>query len=192
MWWGMEQAKKRNHKIMITDIAVNKISKSKVEAFSLVQNELIDEIHKELLTKAKNENNSNEVACLFDLNGDERFFQFGNEHSVNVTMNPNAFSLLNSSKEKTLFLAHNHPSTQSFSYSDIGVFLLNNSIVAMSVVSNTGDVHILYKSTFYSYSKAVEKLFKIKSEFGEYSAETDLMIVKKFLKNSERIGIICY
>lgn len=189
---GLEQAKKRDRKIEITDIAIDKITKSTVSEFSDVQNKLVDEVHKELLTKSKNCNNSNEVACIFDINSAEKVFQYGTEHSVNIFNNPTAFSMSNCANDNSLFLAHNHPSTQGFSYADLGVFLSNDSIVAMSVVSNTGDVHILYKSLGYSYTKALEKLLEIKQKLGGYSADVDLSIVKLFLKNSDKIGILQY
>lgn len=185
----LEQAKKRDHKIYITDVALSKISKSAVPKYSKNQNLLIDEIHKELLTRSKNTNNSNEVAYLFNLNSGERAYRNGSEHEVNIFKDPIAYAMSNSSEDKSLFLAHNHPSTQIFSYSDLGVFLCNDSIGAMSVVSNTGDVHILFKSDKYSYTKAIEKLMDIKDEFGGYSPDADLLIVKLFLKNSEKIGI---
>lgn len=189
---GLEQAKKRDRKIEITDIAIDKITKSTVSEFSDVQNKLVDEVHKELLTKSKNCNNSNEVACIFDINSAEKVFQYGTEHSVNIFNNPTAFSMSNCANDNSLFLAHNHPSTQGFSYADLGVFLSNDSIVAMSVVSNTGHVRILYKSSGYSYTKALEKLLEIKKKLGEYSADIDLSIVKLFLKNSDKIGILQY
>lgn len=189
---GLKQAKKRDHKIEITDIAIDKITKSTVSEFSDVQNKLVDEVHKELLTKSKNCNNSNEVACIFDIKSAEKVFHYGTEHSVNIFNNPTAFSMSNCANDNSLFLAHNHPSTQGFSYADLGVFLSNDSIVAMSVVSNTGDVRILYKSSGYSYTKALEKLLEIKKKLGGYSADIDLSIVKLFLKNSDKIGILQY
>lgn len=188
----LEQAKKRDHKIFITDVALGKITKSAVPKYSKVQNSLIDEVHKELLTRSKNSNNSNEVACLFNLNSGERAYRNGSEHKVNIFENPIAYAMADSAEDKSLFLAHNHPSTQTFSYSDLGVFLYNDSIGSMSVVSNTGDVHILFKSDSYSYTKAIEKLMNIKDEFGEYSPDVDLPIVKSFLNSSEKIGINKY
>lgn len=189
---NLEQAKKRDHKIFITVIALDKITKSAVPKYSKVQNSLIDEVHKELLARSKNSNNSNEVACLFNLNSGERAYRNGSEHKVNIFENPIAYAMADSAEDKSLFLAHNHPSIQTFSYSDLGVFLYNDSIGSMSVVSNTGDVHILFKSDGYSYTKAIEKLMNIKDEFGGYSPDVDLPIVKSFLKNSEKIGINKY
>ena len=81
---------------------------------------------------------------------------------------------------------------QSFSYADIGVFMQVDSIAGISVVSNTGDVHILFKTERYNFSKAYDALMKIKKKYGGYSREHDLDIVKDFLKVSRRYGIILY
>jgi hypothetical protein len=59
-------------------------------------------------------------------------------------------------------------------------------------VSNTGDVHILYKSNKYDFDKAYEAISNIKEKYGEYSEEVDAAIVKDFLKISTSVGIIGY
>lgn len=189
---GLEQAKKRDHKIFITDVAIDKITKSKVKILSIDQNARIDAIHKELLTVSKNKNNSDEVAFLFGLNSSDKFSQMGKEHVVNIFDNPLAYSLAKNGRANTLFLAHNHPSTQIFSYADIGVFMHVDSIAGMSVVSNTGDVHILFKTSRFDYNGAYDALTAIKNSFGGYSAKHDLDIVKAFLKVSSKYGIMQY
>lgn len=189
---GLEQAKKRDHKIFITDVAIDKITKSKVIILSIDQNARIDAIHKELLIVSKNKNNSDEVAFLFGLNSSDKFSQMGKEHVVNIFDNPLAYSLAKNGRANTLFLAHNHPSTQFFSYADIGVFMHVDSIVGMSVVSNTGDVHILFKTSRFDYNGAYDALTAIKNSFGGYSAKHDLDIVKAFLKVSSKYGIMQY
>ena len=189
---GLEQAKKRDKKVMITDIAIDKVAKSKVKLLSLEQNSKIDAIHRELLTISKNENNSNEVAFLFGLNSDDKFSHKGTEHAVNIFDNPLAYSLAKNGGANSLFLAHNHPSTQIFSYADIGVFMHIDSLAGMSVVSNTGDVHILFKSGRFDYDAAYDALAEIKEAFGGYSPEHDSDIVKAFLKVSHKYGILRY
>lgn len=186
----MEQAKKRDHKIFITDVAINKITKSNITVLSSEQNAMIDEIHKELLRISKNDNNSNEVACLFGLYSFDKHFQTGTEHAVNIFDNPAAYSLAGNSENNSLFLAHNHPSTQSFSYADIGVFLSIDSLAGMSVVSNTGDVHILFKTEHYNFNFAYDALAGIKKKTGSYTPENDMIYVKEFLKISRKLGII--
>lgn len=189
---GLEQAKKRDHKIYITDIAINKISKSNVSVLSKIQNDKIDKFHRALLKISKNDNNSNEVAYLFDLQTDTDVYQLGSEHKVNILLNPIAYSMMKNAKDNSLFLAHNHPSTQDFSYSDLGVLLLNDSLAGISVVSNTGDVHILFKSDNYSFDKAYEVLSKIRNQYNDYDDNIDKAIVADFLKICKKAGILEY
>ncbi len=188
----LEQAKKRDHKIYINDIAIDKIKEAKISELSDSQNAKIDSFHRKLLKMAKDDNDSNEVAFLFDLQTDDSAYHLGTEHKVNVFLNPIAYSMANNAKGKSLFLAHNHPSTQDFSYSDLGVFLLNDSIGGISVVSNTGNVHILFKSESYSYNKAVDFISDIRSKYNDYSSDVDKAIVKEFLKVAKKAGILQY
>lgn len=189
---GLEQAKKRDHKIYITDVAIDKVSKSNVSVLSKTQNDRIDEFHRVLLQTSKNENDSNEVAYLFDLQTGINSHRLGSEHEVNIFINPDAYAMARNGKDNSLFLAHNHPSTQDFSYSDLGVFLLNDSIGGISVVSNTGGVHILFKSYNYSYDKACEILSEIKNQYNDYNDDIDRAIVKKFVKVCKKAGILEY
>lgn len=189
---GLEQAKKRDKKIFVTDVAIDKVTKSKVKLLSSEHNSKIDAIHKELLTVSKNENNSDEVAILFELNSSKKFSQMGTEHVVNIFDNPMAYSLAKNGEANSLFLAHNHPSTQSFSYADIGVLMYVDSLAGMSVVSNTGDVHILFKSRKFNYKGAYDALTAIKKSFGGYKPEHDLDIVKAFLKVAPKYGLLQY
>jgi len=188
---SLEQAKKRNHKIYITDIAIGKITKSEIKNLSDEQNKYIDYIHKKLLIKSQKENNSNEVAYIFNLTilkNNEEIFELGSENSVNIFNNP--LAVAESHKNNNLFLAHNHPSTMNFSYSDLGVFLLNDCLKGISVVSNTGDVHILYKTDKYNFIMAFEFMNKERRKHEFYNADVDKRIVDAFLKNSYKFGIV--
>ncbi len=186
----LEQAKKRDHKINITNIAIEKISKTNIPYLSSEQNEKIYEVHKELLKIAQTQNNSNEVAYLFNLNSEETAYQLGQKHEVNIFKNPYALSMANSTRNDTLFLTHNHPSTKDFSYSDIGIFLLNDNFKAISVVSNTGDVHILYKSSNYDFKKAMDYIKSVRSKYDK--TLTDEILVKDLLKGFKKVGILQY
>lgn len=187
----LEQAKKRDHKIYITDIAIDKITNSKIEYLTSEQNKYIDSVHKKLLIKSQKENNSNEVAYLFDLTAlenNEDIFESGSENSVNIFNNP--LAVAESRRCDNLFLAHNHPSTMNFSYSDLGVFLLNDCLKGISVVSNTGDVHILYKTDKYNFVMAFDFMKKERQKYEFYNADVDKKIVDTFLKNSYKFGIV--
>lgn len=183
----LEQAKKRDHKIYITDMAIEKVTNSNVPHYNDIQNQMIDNKHKELLKRAKMFNDSNETAVLFDLSSGEEAIMLGGENSVDIFENPNAVSMANSGR--VLFLAHNHPSTQNFSYADIGVFLMNDSINGLSAVSNMGVAHIIAKSDKYDFAKAYEALSDIRRKYDIVDEETNKLIVKEFLKIAKSLGI---
>ena len=66
----MKQAKKRDHKIMITDVAIRKVPVVYIPQFSQNVCEWIADEHRELLNIAREQNNSDEV--LFVLFGQEQ------------------------------------------------------------------------------------------------------------------------
>lgn len=142
----MEQAKTRDKKIIITDMAIEKVNAPDIPFFSAEQNQRFKELNKELLRKAKYENDSNEVAILFDSNSLSYQVAFGGVSSVNIFENPIARDMIRNADEKSLFLLHNHPSTKIFSYTDIGVLLTNDSYMGMTAVANTGVVSTVYKN----------------------------------------------
>lgn len=78
----MEQAKKRDHKIFITDTAIEKVSLVKPSDFSYSQASLMKSKHKELLNVAKKQNNSNEVLFIENLDFNNEVRISGNEFVV--------------------------------------------------------------------------------------------------------------
>ena len=60
----MEQAKKRDRKIMITDVALNKVPLVQVPEFTQVECETVAAEHRTLLRVAKEKNHSNEVLSV--------------------------------------------------------------------------------------------------------------------------------
>lgn len=188
----LEQAKSRDHKIMINDVSISKATAPLIPGFSNEQNKRLAELHKELLTKSMLENDSNETAFLFNPFDLTYVFQHGVENSVNILENPEAFSMITSGRFSNLFLLHNHPSTKSFSYSDIGVFLLNDSIGGITVITNTGETHCLIKTNKYNFEEAYNVLSDIRREFNASTpnSEEDAEIVKRFIKSSKKTGIV--
>lgn len=188
----LEQAKSRDHKIMINDVSISKATAPLVPGFSNEQNKRLSELHKELLTKSMLENDSNETAFLFNPFDLTYVFQHGVENCVNILENPEAFSMITSGRYSNLFLLHNHPSTKSFSYSDIGVFLLNDSIGGITVITNTGETHCLIKTNKYNFEEAYSVLSEIRREFSASTpnSEEDAEIVKRFIKSSKKTGIV--
>lgn len=187
----MEQAKSRDHKILINDVSISKVTPPLIPGFSDEQNKRFAELHKELLTKSMLENESNETAFLFNPADLTYVFQHGSENSVDILGNPEAFSMLTGGRYSNLFLLHNHPSTKSFSYSDIGVFLLNDSISGITVITNTGEVHCLIKTYKYNFKEAYSILSDIRGCYNVTvpNSEEDAEIVKCFIKSGKKTGI---
>lgn len=186
----LEQAKTRDKKIAITDMAIEKANAPDIPYFTLEQNQKFKELNKELLRTAKFKNDSNEVAILFDPVSLTYHTSFGGVSSVNILDNPMARDMIRNADEKSLFLLHNHPSTKTFSYTDIGVLLTNDNYGGMTAVANNGVVNTIYKTSRYDRTLALKAIKSIRQEYPEkLSGSDDIAIVKRFLKISESCGI---
>lgn len=183
----MEQSKKRDHKIMITDVAIRKVSTVHIPNLTVQECAWIADEHRALLGIAREQNHSDEV--LFVLFGQfQKAIIFGDEFSVDLNDSADAYSIFARASAREIILLHNHPSTNSFSLSDVVVFLRYRQIGLMSVVTNQGNVHILHKTSQFDYDKA-------KGLFGIiYRAYIDKQMthdasVKRFLKICSEGGI---
>ena len=148
---GLEQAKKRDRKIFITESAINKVDFVKPKDFSDTQASLMMSKNKELLNVAKNQNNSNEVLFIENLDFNNEVRILGDEFVVSPAKNPFAVSIIANAKRQSLVYLHNHPSTNTFSIGDIDTFVCERAIKAISVVTNQGEVYILNKLDNYSF-----------------------------------------
>ena len=189
---NLEQAKTRDKKIDITDIAISKADPPLIPGFTDEQNEEFKRLHHELLRTAKEENDSNEVAFLFNPTTLTYEKELGGERSVNVFANPLAVSMIEHGGEKELYLIHNHPTTKNFSYSDIGTFLMYDNIGGMTAITNSGVVHTIYKNGKYDYDMARNIIREIRSEYPQRVLDEaeDAEVVKRFLKRSSDCGIV--
>ncbi len=160
----LKMAKKRNHKIMITDEAIEKVPLIKYKEIPESEYLMLQELAKEVLTVSKNDNDSNEVALTYSLDyraliaeGKEFIgVALGDEHSVDPCMNVVAYHLLSTSLECVVIVLHNHPSLSKFSLEDVKFFLRNESVKMMVVVTNLGSVSYLVKKDNYNRNKAIE------------------------------------
>ena len=189
---NLEQAKTRDKKIDITDVAISKADPPIIPGFTDEQNEEFKRLHHELLRTSKEENDSNEVAFLFNPTTLTYEKELGSERSVNVFANPLAVSMMEHGGEKELYLIHNHPTTKNFSYSDIGTFLMYDNIGGMTAITNSGVVHTIYKNNKYDYDMARNIIREIRSEFPQrvLNEAEDAEVVKRFLKRGSDCGIV--
>lgn len=163
---NVEQAKKRDHKIDITDIAISKVPKTSVYGFSDEQNKKIQDYHIEILSRSKNMNNSNEVAAVIRLDLPDKKNDIWLTGSVNeVKFNgTDAEYAIRFAPYRTIFIMHNHPSTLNFSYGDIMLFANNMSVYGITVVTNTGETHIMCKTDSFSFEVFIEFVNVVKEK----------------------------
>lgn len=150
------QSKERFKKVMITDVAISKVPKIEYKGLTKEQNKALYDIAQIVLLRAKEENNSDEVAITVDLDDldGKQGFQKGDEHEVFIGADTDSCHLLMTGSN--VAIVHNHPSTQTLSLQDVNLFLSNASIRVIVVVSNQGTVHYLRKDRDYSFSGARE------------------------------------
>lgn len=184
----LEQAKKRNHKIMINEIAISKVPLAKIKGLSLAECEMLQQEHKEILKIAMEQNDSNEVLSLLTLGNGSSVRILGTETGVNPFSSPEGCSALSLAGRYTLAFLHNHPSTNNFSLADIATFVQAREIGLMSVVTNQAEVYMLLKSYDFNYRKVFELGLKVYDAYsaGEFSHEE---AVKAFLRNCIQWGV---
>ena len=185
---NLEQAKKRDHKIFITDTAIEKVGLVKPSDFSYSQASLMKSKHKELLNVSKKQNNSNEVLFIENLDFNNEVRISGNEFVVSPGKNPFAVSVIAHAERQSLIYLHNHPSTNTFSVGDIDTFVCEKAIKAISVVTNQGEVYILNKLDNYSFNNTRKLLNEIYQSYPNGDID-DRDFVKKFLKRCYEGGI---
>lgn len=178
--------KNRGKKVYITDIAVEKVPKVSFGGISDEMAGTVQQAHKDMLRFAKEQNDSNEVAGLLDLNTGERLpFVKGDSVSVNLEADADSYHWMRTKPDKSLLLLHNHPGQRFFSMNDIQVFLVNESVGSISIVTNNGKVWTLSKNSRYDRAKVIDHLRECRLKHGkDYDRAVD-----EFIKNGYTYGI---
>ncbi|MET1544988.1 hypothetical protein ABUR97_03200, partial [Staphylococcus aureus] len=71
-----------------------------------------------------------------------------------------ATELLFNSKPNTIIMLHNHPGQSSFSLTDLYLFIFNNSIKTLTIVTNKGQTKYLTKTKEYCKSTCIDCIKK--------------------------------
>jgi hypothetical protein len=187
----LEMAKKRDHKIVITDEAINKVPRIQYKDIPENEYDNIQILAKSVLKISKEENDSNEVAVTYSLKSKrliergERYIgvSLGGEHSVDPLSDTTAYHLVCSEEECVIIVLHNHPSLSDFSLTDVQFLLEYENVKMMVVVTNLGSISYLVKRI--NYNEAVKKNNDAK-DLKDLQEAADY-----FLKNSYNVGI-CY
>ena len=161
----LKMAKKRNHKVMITDEAIKKVPKIKYREIPDNQYEALYLLAKEVLIVSKEQNDSNEVAITYRLMDIENIssdrenvfgIALGDEHSVDPEEDTESYHILNGTVECVVIILHNHPSLSKISLSDVQFLLQYRSMKMIVAVTNMGNISYLVKGMGYHRGKAIE------------------------------------
>ena len=178
--------KNRGQKVFITDQAIQKVPLVAPNGADHQTALFIQETHRELLKFAQSQNDSNEVACLLDLPANEKLpFVKGDQTSIDIEKDAASYHWLRSKPPRSVMLCHNHPGQSYFSLQDVAVFLKNDSIGTMSIVTNQGKVWTISKTAHFDYDAAFAELRKYR---GAAEKEWD-DVIDNFLKNGYTYGI---
>lgn len=163
------QAKKRDKKVKITEIAIEKVPFIEYKGLTEEQNKIMQQLAKEVLILSKCENDSNEVAITCDLEAENPLegygITFGGEFDVDVCSDTRSFHLLHSGKNTAVVLIHNHPSTKTFSLLDLQFLLIYTRVKMLVVVSNQGAVHYIQKDKKFDREAAVRLIRECVDEY---------------------------
>jgi hypothetical protein len=186
------EAKKRDKKIYITPLTLDKITAIDIFGGDEELNNLLYKYHRQILYLSMNENDSNEVLGIWNTYTGEYMTVFGTQSSVDISESPKAFALFRNSCQNELAFLHNHPSTNTFSFRDIMTFVFSLQIGLMTVVTNQGEVYVLQKNADYDIKKAANFFYslseKIRSIHGQDTKFFE-NFTKEFLKNCGKAGI---
>ena len=191
---SLGMAKKRDKKVYITDIAINKVPLVQYNGFTDNQNQLMQKLAQEVSTVSKEQNDSNEVAITCDLGADNPLevygVSFGTEHEVDVRADTLSNHILVSQKTVAVVVLHNHPSTQTFSIQDIRFFIEFSVKEVMVVVSNQGTIHYLRREENYNLKKAAALFNECVENLEKDSPLTEVYLASlSFLAKSSEAGI---
>ena len=191
---GLEQAKRRDRKVYITDIAIDKVPFIQYDGFTDEQNKIMQELAKDVLLLSKEKNDSNEVAITCDLGAENPLDSFGislgTEHEVDILADTLSNHIIVSRKSVAVVVLHNHPSTQTLSLQDIHFFILHPMIQVIVVVSNQGTVHYLKRDIEYEYIRAFEMFRECIEGLEKESPASEMyMAALTFLAKCSEVGL---
>lgn len=190
------KSKKRDKKIMITDVAISKVPLVRYKEIDKKEYKHLQYLAQQVLIYSKLNNNSNEVAFVYKL-GEKEFdlsnvgVTKGREHDVEPFSSTVAYHLLKTSKDCVLVCLHNHPSNSLISLADIFCLLTYDNVKMIVVVTNQGSINYIVKSKKYNKNNAL-KLFREAAVLNDKANTLKQFqeAVLYFLKKSKNVGVV--
>lgn len=196
---ALEMAKKHDHKIIITDEAIEKVPFIRYKEIPEEEYPIIHMLARKVLQLLKDENESNEVAITYSMDNpkDEKAAEqcfgidFGDEHSADPMRDSYSYHLICGSKKCVVISLHNHPSLSKISLVDVRFFLEHSAIKMLIVVTNLGNIYYMVKSKKFDIEKAIDTFNEAVSANNEAIGLKALQKASEhFLKNCHKAGII--
>ncbi len=177
----LHEDKTDNPITVITDKAIDRVPKMISNAYSDDECKIIQREHKELLKTALAENNSNEVAFIFNSGLTQKSVVYGTDDKLSLGM----------TYGKNLFVMHNHPRNNGFSLQDITEFVTNDCIKSMSVVKNNGAVEILTKTSECDILDMMTDLSRLLKKQVKQNTDAEYRkVINKFLDKYTEKGVV--
>lgn len=174
-----EQSKKAVTEI--TDRAIERVPKIKIDGYTDEQCELIRQQHKELLKYSRDNNENKEVAFVMDSSMTGRKVFSGSDDKLDFGSELYG---------KDLFVMHNHPRNGSYSDTDIAFILSNDNIRSLSIVKNSGSVEVLTKTTAFNKEKAMNEFRRSYKKYVRIGNNLEIdKAVEKFI-NKYKEGLL--
>lgn len=195
----LEMAKKRDHKITITEEAIKKVPRIQYREISEEHYDVLQELAKKVLIASKEKNDCNEVAITYSLDSTELFLSgrqyvaiaYGDEHSVDPMSDTASNHLLVSAYDCVVVILHNHPSLSKISLQDIQYLLRFSTVKMIVAVTNLGSISYVVKTNNYNRRNAID-LYNDSASL--YNSSSDLKGNQKasdfFLNNCYKAGCI--
>ena len=167
------QSNKRDHKIEITDVAISKVPLVRYKEIPESHYRPLQEVAKMVLETARDDNDCNEVAYIYSLDGanlrnDQGEYlavSLGDEHSVYPESDTDSMHLLRTAGDCILVLVHNHPSLSKISLQDISFMLRYETVKMVVVVTNRGSINYVVKSGKFNWDKASDMMIAYGNEY---------------------------
>ena len=153
-----------------------------------------------VLEESRDNNNCNETAITYSLDGVEIFDEggncvtvaYGDEHSVEPMEKTLAYHLIGTSASCVVVIIHNHPSISKISLQDVSMMLSYASIKMIIAVTNLGSISYIVRKDDFNRKKALELFYKSTDSY--LKAGNNLKKRQEatdyFLKRCESVGII--
>lgn len=195
------EANKRDHKVVITDIAISKVPYVKYREIPEDQYETLQMLAKAVLRISRDENDCNEVAIAYDLDGPqkeldgERYIAWakGDEFSVEPMSDTETNHVIVSAKGCVVVILHNHPNLSKISLEDV-MFMLRLTTVKMVVaVTNKGTIGYIVKTDQFEQNRLAA--YKLMEEAVDKNNKATNLKQKQdacdyFLNNCYKVGLI--